>query len=222
VIQLKKTSAIIDQDEVVLLKSAFERDHCVLLPGLLDPELLKFLAPRLDQQTWIRKIHPDVGAEDVLNDALAVGLLDFVTNTPAFLAAVRDISGRADVAIFRGRIYRLMPESEDYDSWHSDVVQDEAPRLAGMSINLGARAYTGGALQFRAADSAHVALEVVNTGWGDATLFAISRQLKHRVTAVTGSEPRLAFAGWFSCGTDDYFASLRRSAGGNCPLDRKR
>jgi 2-oxoglutarate-Fe(II)-dependent oxygenase superfamily protein len=212
VIRLGKTSAIIDQDEVALRQALFAKDRCVLLPGLIDPGLLAFVAPRLEREAWVRKMHGRIGAEDVLDDALAVGLLEFVANTPAFLAAVRRISGRAELTRFKGRIYRLAPGSHDYDSWHSDVVDGEPPRLAGMSVNLGARGHEGGNLQFRAASSERIEFEIANTGWGDATLFDISGDRKHRVTAVTGREPRIAFAGWFTSGTEDYFASLRQAA----------
>lgn len=209
-IQLKKTSVTIDQEEVELLRSAFAENHGVLLRGLLEPDLLKFLAPRLDQQPWVRRRHEGIGADDVLNDGLAVGLLNFATNSPAFLDAIRRISGCADVVFFKGSVYRLMPDSEDHDSWHSDIVARGNTRLVGMSINLGARGYSGGVLQIRSADSGKIGFEIANTGWGDAILFAVSGDLKHRVTDVTGGDPRVAFAGWFCAGTEDYFASLRR------------
>lgn len=143
-IQLGRTGVIIDQDEVGQLRSIYARNHCALLPGLLDASLLEFLARRLERQQWVRKVHGEIGAEDVLDDAVALSALDFVANTPAFLELVRRVSGRDEVRLFRGRVYRLTPGSADYDSWHSDVVEREPPRLVGMSINLGARAYTGG------------------------------------------------------------------------------
>jgi hypothetical protein len=40
-------------------------------------------------------------------------------------------------------------------------------------------------------------VEFANTTPGDATLFRISDSLVHRVTSLTGSQPKTAFAGWF-------------------------
>lgn len=211
-IQLGRTGVIIDQDEVGPLRAAYARNRCVLLPGLLDASLLDFLARRLERQPWVRKIHRGIGAEDVLDDAVALSALNFVANTPAFLNLVRRVSGRDEVRLFRGRVYRLTPGSADYDSWHSDVVDGEPPRLVGMSINLGKRACAGGLLQMRSAHSEEIVHQIANRGWGDATLFEISGELKHRVSAVTGSVPRVACAGWFTADGEDYFESLRRAA----------
>lgn len=211
-IQLGRTAANIDQDEVGPLRATFRRNRCVVLPGLLDASLLEFLSRRLDQQRWVRKIHGGIGAEDILDDAVALSALNFVANSPAFLDLVRNVSGRGEVRLFRGRVYRIKPGSADYDSWHSDVVEGEPPRLVGMSINLVAREYAGGLLQIRSADSEEIACEIANKGWGDAALFEICAGLKHRVSAVTGTVPRVAYAGWFTAGGEDYFAALRGAA----------
>lgn len=85
-------------------------------------------------------------------------------------------------------------------------------RLIGMSINLGSRKYAGGVFQLREHDSKRIIFEIANTGWGDAILFRISSRLDHQVTAVTGNEPRTAFAGWFRSDAEDFFTSLRRAA----------
>jgi hypothetical protein len=38
---------------------------------------------------------------------------------------------------------------------------------------------------------------VNNTGFGDAILFRISKDLEHRVTEVVGEVAKTAYAGWF-------------------------
>lgn len=211
-IQLRKSCEIIDQDEVVRLRSVFETDNCVFLPKLLDTELLKFLLPQIEGERWIRRTHEGIGSDDILDDGIAARLLHFLANTPVFIGAVRDISGCEDVSIFRGHVYRLIPNSDHYDSWHSDITGRDNQRLVGMSINLGMREYKGGLFQLREEDSERMTFEIANTGWGDATLFRLSHRLKHRVTAVTGKEPRISFAGWFSADAKGYFASLLRQA----------
>lgn len=211
-IQLQKSGVVVDPDDIGRLKSAFERDDCVLLPKLLEPELLKFILPRLEQQPWITRIEKGIATEDVLDDELALSLLHFVANTPGFLGAVRDISGCPDVILFRGRLYRFIPNSIHHDSWHDDVGGNTDRRLIGMSINLGSREYAGGVFQLREHHSKRIIFEIANTGWGDATLFRISSCLDHQVTAVMGNEPRISFAGWFRADAEDFFTSLRRAA----------
>jgi hypothetical protein len=66
-----------------------------------------------------------------------------------------------------------------------------------MSVNLGAQRYNGGLFQLRERRSPEILCEVANTGPGDAILFRIANQLVHQVTAVEGTIPKTAFAGWF-------------------------
>lgn len=211
-LQLRKSSVAVGPACVGRLRSDFAENSCVLLPKLLDPELLQLLVPRLAQPRWVRRIDKDIAAEDVFEDELALGLLHFVTNSPAFLDAIRNVCDCAGASVFRGRIYRLLPDSVHHDSWHDDAGDEKDHRLVGMSINLGQRAYAGGVFQLRDFDSKRMIREIANTGWGDATLFRLSLQLEHRVTDVTGKEPRIAFAGWFRSGEDDFFTSLRRAS----------
>lgn len=211
-IQLQKSRVIVDPNDVERLKSAFEKDHCVLLPKLLDSDLLHILRPRLEQRPWLSRPDKGIATDDTLDDKLAVELLEFVANTPDFLAAIREISGCADVALFRGRVYRFVPNTIHYDSWHNDLGMKTSTRRVGMSVNLSLRQYAGGVFQLREADSKRIILEIANTGWGDATIFRISSHLQHQVTKVTGHEPRMAFAGWFRADEDDFFTSIRRSA----------
>ena len=53
-----------------------------------------------------------------------------------------------------------------------------------------------------------------NSGLGNAVMFQISPALRHRVSAVTGSHARTAYAGWFRSAPDFhdlFFASLPKS-----------
>ncbi len=211
-IQLQKSGLIIDADDVQRLKSEFDRNSCVLLPKLLDAELLNYLQLRLEQPLWRSRTDEGIATEDVLDDSRALSLLHFVTNSPAFVTAVCDISGCADTSLFLGRIYRFIPNSVHYDSWHDDLGDEADRRLIGMSVNLGSRNYAGGYLQLRDREAGRTIFAIANTGWGDATLFRISKHLEHRVTAVTGTQPRIAFAGWFRANREDFFSTLKRPA----------
>jgi hypothetical protein len=65
-----------------------------------------------------------------------------------------------------------------------------------MSINLGREPFEGGLLQIRRNDSEQVS-EVANRVTGDAVIFRIHPDYRHRVGTVTGRHPRTAWAGWF-------------------------
>jgi hypothetical protein len=204
-IQLRKSEVVADPRDIERWKIEFQEKHCVLLPKLLEPSLLDFLMERLEQGQWRDQAHEDIGVEVVLEDAPARGLLHFLTNAPVFLKTVQEITGCGPLAQFGGRIYRFIPNSGHYDSWHND---NGNGRLVAMSLNLSPRGYEGGVFQLREWSSKRILAEIANTGWGDATLFRISGELEHRVTEVTGENPKTAFAGWFKSGNPNPFAGM--------------
>jgi hypothetical protein len=73
-------------------------------------------------------------------------------------------------------------------------------RRIGMSINLTEDEFQGGAFELRRAAVDAAEWSIANTGPGDAILFRIDDNLRHRVTAVEGTVPRIAYAGWFQGG----------------------
>ena len=202
-IQLRKSRVVADPQDIERCKIEFDEKHCVLLPKLLEPPLLDFLLERLEQGLWQDRVHEDIGNEVVLEDASARGLLHFVANAPAFLKIVQEITGCGPLTQFGGRIYRFVPNSGHYDSWHND---NGNGRLVAMSLNLSLRGYEGGVFQLREWSSKRIVAEIANTGWGDATLFRISGELEHQVTEVTGEQPKTAFAGWFKSEDPNPFA----------------
>src|SRR6266700_8438850 len=130
-IQLGKSSVVVDSGDVERLKLEFSEKHFVLLPRLLEPALLDFLFHRLEQAEWRDKEHKGIGTEVVSDDSPSLGLLHFLANAPAFLAAVGEITGCMDMTWFGGRIYRFIANSGHHDTWHSDYLDG---RLVGMSL----------------------------------------------------------------------------------------
>jgi hypothetical protein len=119
--------------------------------------------------------------------------LDFVVNSEALFRFVEMTTGCDRIGCFVGRVFRGTAEMDDYDVWHDDVGRG---RLAAMSVNLSNHPYQGGSLELRDAARGSVT-RVDNPRPGDAVLFRIATGLEHRITAITGSSPRTAFAGWF-------------------------
>ena len=67
--------------------------------------------------------------------------------------------------------------------------------------------------------SKRLLVQIANTGLGDAMLFRISGNLEHRVTEVTGDQPKTAFAGWFQSGELDLASRLKNGDRRPLPLD---
>jgi hypothetical protein len=127
----------------------------------------------------------------------------FLINDEKLFQVIQDVTRCDRIRCFEGRVYRVNPGPEHYDSWHNDIGED---RLVGMSINLSRETYSGGVLQIRDHDTHEVVSEASNTGFGDAIIFRLSRGLQHRITEVDGKTPKTAFAGWFRAQPD--FSSL--------------
>lgn len=106
---------------------------------------------------------------------------------------------------FTGRIYR-MKAGDHYDSWHDDIA---AGRKIAVSVNLSGEVYKGGCLMLRYKKKPGEIRMVPNTGFGDAVLFRLGREMEHQVSAVSGRHPKTAYAGWFRS-YPDYFKSVQK------------
>jgi len=196
VVQLTRSGMNISAspEDLQRLRTHFDRHHCIRLPALLDADVLGLVQNQVERAEFAGKTHQNIGVELCMRTNAALTLLYFLSNDRRFFRLVQELTGCDRIGAFIGRVYRMVPGSGHYDSWHSDNVAD---RMIGMSVNLGSQAYTGGVFQLRKRDSTETLAEMPNTGAGDAILFRIAGHVEHRVTAVEGTVPKTAFAGWF-------------------------
>src|SRR5262249_31076554 len=150
-----------------------------------------------------------VGCELSVRAEVAAAMLEFLLNGDALFRGVQALAGCATIRSFRGRFYQMRGNGPDRFDWHDDLVDG---RLVALSINLGDQPFDGGVLEIADAASRVVLERVANVVPGDAVLFQLSTSLVHRVTPVTGTVPKLAFAGWF-CSGPSYLEVLATNAG---------
>lgn len=195
--------------EVRAWRAAFDRQHCILLPRLLEPRLVEWLRTRASAGPWQTLIHADLDPPAVdllLRDDVAWGTIATLLNDPVLMSVVADLTGVSGIRANFSRIYRMDPRPEQApasahavhtDTWHGD---NDGNRLLTLSINLAAEPFAGGELEIRDAGTGHVLHRVANTGPGDGILFRIADDLQHRVREVTGHVSKVAIAGWFQRG----------------------
>jgi hypothetical protein len=195
-VQLTRSGARVDvsTSELAAVKDEFDRRHCILLRQLVAPDLLALIHEKIDAASFFDKTNINIGDESRMTSDPAAAALEFLTNDPALFEFVRAVTGIGEIGCYRGRVYRLLPNTGQQSDWHSDRAHG---RMATMSINLTPLPYEGGLLQFRRVDTEAIVTEIHNTGLGDATLFKIDDLLQHRVTPATGTVARTAYAGWF-------------------------
>lgn len=176
------------------LRAQFQRDHYIVLPKLIEPDLLGMILERVEAAPSIPKKYDGIIEQSLVHDPLTFNLFLFLLGIPEFQHLVQRITGCRRISNFHGRIYKLLPGTRDRIVWHSDVCDH---RLVTLSLNLTTREYRGGALQIRRVGSDEILHEVRNTGLGDALLMRVAKSLCHRVLPVEGDVPRTALAGWF-------------------------
>ena len=179
------------------LKNDFDKYHCIKLSNLLESRLLKSIQHQLDQDEFYEdryKVGKDKATGFLPKNKNIPSLLHFLINDQELFRIIQEITGCSHIGCFTGRVYSKIPSLGQYDSWHDDLSDN---RMISMSINLSKDVYSGGVLQIFDCKSKKIIYEVSNTGFGDAIIFRISPNLKHRVTKVIGNVARTTFTGWF-------------------------
>ena len=178
------------------VRANFKRANHLRIPGFIEPGLFEVMRKYLQKAQFEESEYGAVGRDLALWNSPVAGALHLLMNDPALLKCVRRLSGCGPVGSFTGRLYRMIARpGMDFD-WHSDLKENDLRVGVAMTINLGMRPYRGGMLQMRHEDDQAIA-EIPNAGPGDAIIFRLARDLRHRVTPVEGKVPKTAFTGWF-------------------------
>jgi hypothetical protein len=193
------------------LRAQYQRDHYLILPRLIEPELFATVLQRLRSAPCVPREDDGIVLQSIIEDPLTFNLLNFLISAPEFQRLMQRITGCRRIANFEGRIYRLNPGTGERLVWHTDVCEH---RMVTFSLNLSAGEFRGGTLQIRRRDSQEILHEVHNTGPGDALLMRVAKKLCHRVLPVEGDVPRTALAGWFRWQKDNvnFHHGLRRAS----------
>lgn len=187
------------------MREQFRHRHCLQIPRLLDHPLADEIARLVEGSEFDRREHDGIGVEECMEVNATLAWLLLLVNDERMLEVVESITECGPIGHFDGRVYRLEPSADHYDSWHDDLGDG---RLVAMSINLGRQSYEGGALEIRDRRTG-ATTQARSASTGDALLFELGENLEHRVLPVTGETARTVFAGWFKAGPN--FLSVLRS-----------
>ena len=179
------------------MRRYFDEHHAVHLPRFLHPDLLAFTQQSMRTASFLERVDEAIAREQCMADNATLAMLWLLMNDARLFDVIARITGCAPLEYFIGRVYLMRADANHYDRWHSDMSYG---RRIGMSVNLTEGEFQGGAFELRRVDAESAEWSIANTGPGDAILFRIDDNLRHRVTAVVGPVPRIAYAGWFQGG----------------------
>lgn len=197
------------------LQAEFAEFHTFQVRSFLDPGLLTFLLSRIQPADFKPRPHGKIAMELAVDSKTNIGVqsLQLRMNDKGLREFMEEVTQTRPLEHFEGRVYRMTPGTDHYDSWHDDVTEG---RRIGMSINLSAAPYRGGTFMIKRSDREQVIRPMPNLGPGDAIFFRIDDGLHHMVSRMEGQESKTAFAGWFHdvSSLSDY---LRRMSGAGAP-----
>lgn len=173
----------------------FKKHSYLRLPDFFDPEHKNYVRKKLRKAKFFVVDPPRVGRELQMEENPMDHALLFAHNDPELFDLLDQITGCGPLRSYTGRPYRFIPAGKQYDDWHPDTMDR---RVLAMSINLSEKPYEGGILMIRDKKTGKIISKVKNTGFGDAIIFKIGKNLEHCLTPVTGKVPKTAYAGWFS------------------------
>jgi len=192
--------------ELECAQKEFKERHCIVIKEFLEAGLLADVRRRVDGARFLPRVDEGIATELCLDDAVTLAGLNLVLNNQELFHLIQEITRCERIGSFDGRVYLFHSKYGHYDSWHDD---DMDHRLVALSVNFSSDIYNGGLLQIRERSSDRIEFQFANTGFGDALIFEIAPNLQHRVTAVNGDTPKIAFAGWFKS-QPDFLSMLRK------------
>src|SRR5262249_17182410 len=116
------------EEELERARAHFAHQHYLRLPDLLEPDLLQRAQSELDRSSFYDGTHGGMCLELCPTPGPPSGLLEFLFNSHTLHDLVERVCECGPIGSFTGRVYRMVPGSGHYDSWHQDVGQD---RLIG-------------------------------------------------------------------------------------------
>lgn len=214
-IQLSQKGLLIsDHFDLAKFQQAFSENHCVVLPSLIQEDLLGKIIAQVELAEFFENEHRGLQKEVFATDLTIQGensalhQINFLLNNKTLFNIIQEITQVKGIERFSGRIYRNMPNTGHHLDWHDDT--EDPTRLVAMSMSLNKNAYSGGVFQLQDKKTKKIISEVGSGKAGDTHVFRVSPLLEHRVTPTTGAFPRTAAAGWFTSEKKSLFPFLKK------------
>ncbi len=156
-IQIQQNGSVWVED-LTRLRAEFAQRHCVLLPQLIEPGLLRHLVHQVDSASKFTKFERDDGEGFgsvlfVPETEPALFVFRLLMNNQRLFRAIEEITECIPIGNFMGRLHSSLPGANHHIEWHGDNTDH---RLLGLTIDLSTADYEGGRFQLQRKDSGEI------------------------------------------------------------------
>ncbi|HEX4304140.1 MAG TPA: 2OG-Fe(II) oxygenase [Rhizomicrobium sp.] len=197
-VSISTTRTVIDSDPEsdAAIAEQFARDMTLVLDDLLTPKVQRLLLQHWSQAEFRHRSVDKVGNRLLESPPRAGELMCFLLERAPLIAWIEKVTGCRPITSVYGKVTQLRAGHAHEVYWHNDL--NEPHRVLAITINLGTEPYEGGRFEMRRRHSDNTLIHHDHNKPGSALVFAIGKDLLHRVTPVAGGGPRTVFAGWFT------------------------
>ncbi|HCF25102.1 MULTISPECIES: 2OG-Fe(II) oxygenase [unclassified Novosphingobium] len=175
-------------------RSGFDAVPAMALEEALSPDLLDLLMRQAAGASYIDDDVRYIGTRQIESPQRVSGMISLMLGHRDLFDWLEQATGCGPIKALAGRIAQTRANDQDELVWHDD--NDSPDRLLGVVINLSDQPYEGGLFELRRKGEIEPLFSYQHRSPGSITLFAVRRDLEHRVSPVTSGGPRRVFAGW--------------------------
>ena len=185
---LQETRFAVPMEEA---REDFKRQHALAITNLLEPALLAVLKAN-SGGTFSTRLNAG-GQVEYQDPARGAKVMDMILSRREILDWMEAVSGRKNLRMFGGEVFKISAGRDDHLTWHDDLM--DRTRRVVLVVRVGEQDYEGGKLQMRKRDG-ETFLECGYPAPGSAIVMEMGEGLQHRVLPVTAGGPRLMYGGW--------------------------
>lgn len=173
----------------------FAREHHLLFDAPFAPAMLARLMARAAAASFVADDVEYIGRREIEVPQRVGGSISLLLARPSFRRWIEQATGQSPARAVAGRLVQTGTGGAQSLEWHTDL--DGPNRLLGVVINLSGTAFDGGQFEMRHVGADRPFLSHRYERPGSMMVFAVRRELEHRVAEVTSGGPRRVYAGWF-------------------------
>lgn len=175
-------------------RPGFDRVPALALEDALAPDLLDLLMRQVASASYIDDDVRYIGTRQIESPQRIGGSISLMLGRGELFDWLERATGCGPIKALAGRIAQTRANDQDELVWHDD--NDSPDRLLGVVINLSDQPFEGGLFELRRKGESEPLFAYRHVQPGSITLFAVRRDLEHRVLPVTAGGPRRVYAGW--------------------------